>query len=181
MPALQIPSYSSNKDVATFRRLQAEAREWTARNFADQQPWHYLLGVVEELGELQEASASNDRAGMTDAIADAAIFLAGYCSQMQVDMGMVWLHALAEDGSEDSLRFQGVGRLCKAHLKLSQGIRGTREQHVGDILRAAAAVLNELSWAAELLGDALPALAMRVWAEVRERDWRAYPGDGKTV
>ena len=80
----------------TLATVQAEAWQWTKRNFPRQAPWHPLLGVTEELGELNHAylkavqgirgTPEEHRAAMEDAVGDLVIFLANWCSHMGIDM-----------------------------------------------------------------------------------------------
>ena len=80
----------------TLATVQAEAWQWTKRNFPGQAPWHPLLGVTEELGELNHAylkavqgirgTPEEHRAAMEDAVGDLVIFLANWCSHMGIDL-----------------------------------------------------------------------------------------------
>lgn len=80
----------------TLRRLQDEQRPWVEHNFAGREPFYPLLGAVEELGELAHAhlkalqgirgTAEEHHAAKVDAVADAIIFLADYCTANGIDM-----------------------------------------------------------------------------------------------
>lgn len=63
--------------MITLEQLQAENRELQLHNFPDQLPHQPLLGIIEELGELQEATERED---IADALADAVIYMANYAS-----------------------------------------------------------------------------------------------------
>ena len=41
--------------MLTFKQLQKEQIEWSARNFPDNEPWMPLLGIQEEVGELSHS------------------------------------------------------------------------------------------------------------------------------
>lgn len=164
-----------------FDNLQAEIVPWVAHNFPGQPAWHALLGIVEELGELDEASAAQDEDALRDAIGDAAIFLANYCSTMGISAGDVFeASVLVPEDLEENVTYglRSVARLCKSHLKLVQGIRGSAEEHRAAIKSWLAAVLNELSWTAELSGLDLVGVVRETWSRVVLRDWRANPKDG---
>ena len=74
-------------DLETF---QQEQKEWAARNFPEVEAYQSLLGIFEEIGELshahlkeeQEIRGSKDehRAAKKDAIGDAIVYMAQYCT-----------------------------------------------------------------------------------------------------
>lgn len=80
----------------TFKKLQQEHRRWAEHNFPHSQPYHPLLGALEELGELAHAHLKSEqgirgtrqelREKKIDAVADVIIFLADYCSKNNIDM-----------------------------------------------------------------------------------------------
>ena len=79
----------------TFRTLQQEHREWSARNFPNKKHHEPLLGVMEEVGELAHAhlKAAQGIRGTEeehsekakDAIGDIVIFLSDYCTESGYD------------------------------------------------------------------------------------------------
>ncbi len=79
-----------------FRILQQEVGEWSRRNFPNNQPYHPLLGLVEEVGELshsflkseQGIRGTNDEhhAAKIDAVGDILVYLADFCSRNDIDM-----------------------------------------------------------------------------------------------
>ena len=89
-----------NMMFATFGKvLQDEVGEWATRNFGAVESWQPLMGVGEELGELNHAHLKRAQAirGMTqdeymaqarDAVGDIFIFLAHYCHLEGIDMMM---------------------------------------------------------------------------------------------
>jgi NTP pyrophosphatase (non-canonical NTP hydrolase) len=73
-----------------------------------------------------------------------------------------------------------AGELCHAILKMSQGIRGTKQEHraavedaVGDICIYLMDLCNKMDLSFELS-------ILRTWREVRQRDWIKYPKNGRT-
>ena len=82
-------------NVITLSELQTQQSEWSRNNFPNQPSWHPLLGAVEELGELCHAHLKavqgirmneNHRLNKEDAVADAIIFLCGYCTAEGIDI-----------------------------------------------------------------------------------------------
>jgi len=76
--------------------LQAQMKVWQAHNFPGREEWKPLLGVGEELGELNHAflklkqgirgTPEQHRAKMKDAIGDLLIFLADFCNSQDLNM-----------------------------------------------------------------------------------------------
>jgi NTP pyrophosphatase (non-canonical NTP hydrolase) len=79
--------------------LQTERDPWVQQNFPGDEMPHSLLGAVEELGELshhylkmQQGIRGDEqyhREQMADAVADCVIYLAGVCSWLGVDFGVL--------------------------------------------------------------------------------------------
>lgn len=77
--------------------LQEEVREWSTRNFVDQPSYMPLLGVGEEVGELNHAflkklqnirmDESHDE-NMRDAIGDIIIYLCDFCSRENISLAL---------------------------------------------------------------------------------------------
>lgn len=65
-----------------------------------------------------------------------------------------------------------VGELCRAAVKLEQGIRGTEAQWRAEIEKEVGDVFIKLADVADYYGiDLADAIVVR-WASVRARDWR---------
>jgi NTP pyrophosphatase (non-canonical NTP hydrolase) len=81
--------------------LQDERDQWIKHNFPDDELIDSILGAVEELGELAHAhlkykqgiramgTADEAEAKMADAVADCVIYLAGVCSHLGLDYGVL--------------------------------------------------------------------------------------------
>ena len=99
-------------------KLQNEIETWQYRNFPNNKPYHPLLGLSEEVGELSHA-----------------------------------------------------------HLKMEQGIRSSsmydKEDAVGDIgvYLIAYCALNNIDFANAIT---------KTWDQVRQRDWKKYPKNGRS-
>ena len=98
-----------------LNKLQKENKEWTAYNFPNKKPWHPLLGVVEEVGELAHAHLKSvqkirQNENLTrqakDAIADIIIYLSDYCNQMDFDLEKIvtetWSQVKQRDWKKNS-------------------------------------------------------------------------------
>jgi NTP pyrophosphatase (non-canonical NTP hydrolase) len=98
-----------------LRKLQEEQRAWVAHNFGDR-PWQMpLMGVAEEVGELNHAllkqwqgirgtNAEHEEAAK-DAVGDIVVFLADLCSARGWDFGAIveetWSKVLRRDWRAD--------------------------------------------------------------------------------
>jgi NTP pyrophosphatase (non-canonical NTP hydrolase) len=68
-----------------------------------------------------------------------------------------------------------VGELCRASLKLKQGIRGTPEEWLDEIKKETGDVFIKLCAIADAYGFDLAVAITQRWMTVRERDWKANP------
>lgn len=102
----------------TLRQLQFEVALWVNHNFPEQTGEQALLGVGEEVGELNHAhlkriqgirgDAAKHHAEAQDAVGDIVIFLAGYCKHEGYDfqdaVRDAWARAKARDWRADPER-----------------------------------------------------------------------------
>lgn len=72
-----------------------------------------------------------------------------------------------------------LGELAHAHLKASQGIRGTSEEHRAAKVDAVADVVVFLADYCSREGIDFAAAVSDTWAKVRLRDWKANPQNGQ--
>jgi NTP pyrophosphatase (non-canonical NTP hydrolase) len=86
--------------------------------------------------------------------------------------------------SEDIDPFLGiveeVGELSHAILKARQGIRGTPAEHFEAKKDAVADILIYMADWANREGLDLETTLEDVWSEVKTRDWRRFPKNGRT-
>lgn len=164
--------------------LQVRLARWEAVQFSYQPPWTAVLGVCEEIGELEEADI--DIAKLRDAVADTMIFATQLCTAYRLDFGTI---LRARDRA--LVRFVGWfgamrptviagGRLARAVLKEAQGIRGADRE------ATRRAVADAIHLLLNALGEIEPVQPIdEVYAEVAERivlrrNWIANPMDGGT-
>ena len=89
------PRPGASPPELTFRQLQQQQIPWVKHNFPTRDAYYPLLGAVEELGELCHAhlkslqgirgTAAEHQEAKKDAVADAVIFLADYCTANDID------------------------------------------------------------------------------------------------
>ena len=100
-----------------LKKLQEEQKEWQNKNFPNAKDYQVLLGVGEEVGELNHAhlkleqgirgTAEEHTEAKKDAIGDIIIFLAGYCNLSGLDLqecvDTAWDVVKKRDWNEKSL------------------------------------------------------------------------------
>lgn len=73
-----------------------------------------------------------------------------------------------------------MGEIAHGMLKMYQGIRGTKEEHLAAVKDGVGDELVYLVDFCNQMGiDAEEAL-QEVWSEVKQRDWVKYPKNGRT-
>jgi NTP pyrophosphatase (non-canonical NTP hydrolase) len=95
----------------------------------------------------------------------------------------LWLeHNFPNQQEHDALLglVEEVGELAHAHLKASQGIRGTSLKHRDDAIDAIGDIIIYLASYCNTNGYDLEQCLISAWDEVKNRDWVKYPKDGKT-
>lgn len=104
--------------AVNLRRMQAEQKEWSERNFKNKKPYQPVLGAAEEIGELAHAYLKMEQgirgdkerheAAMKDAVADCVIFLMDFCNQQGWDfeslLDQTWKQVKQRDWNKDSLQ-----------------------------------------------------------------------------
>lgn len=71
-----------------------------------------------------------------------------------------------------------LGELAHAHLKMIQGIRGTKEEHLANAKDAVADVIIFLSDYCTAMGFDLAECVEVTWEQVKQRDWIKNPKTG---
>ena len=79
-----------------LRKVQNEVKEWSARNFGEHPSWHPLLGMGEEVGEINHAFLKREQGirgdsdkhteAIKDGVADLVIFLCDFCNREGIDL-----------------------------------------------------------------------------------------------
>jgi NTP pyrophosphatase (non-canonical NTP hydrolase) len=160
----------------SWSQLQSESATWVAHNFGDRPAMHPFLGIVEELGELETAVVKGDEAEVADACADVMIFMADLCNALGLDLAEICITAV--DGAPTVN--VGLGLAAHGLLKMNQGIRGTREEHLEEIQRGLAGVVQDVSAEASMwTGGRLLDVTEKIWREVAQRDWKRWPKTGR--
>jgi NTP pyrophosphatase (non-canonical NTP hydrolase) len=167
-----------------WQRLQVEQKDWSLYNFGPDLPHRSLLGIIEEIGEFDQAIDDGvNRLKINDAVGDIAVFAASYCNanglllqsiweQRQIprdEKGMPWLSARA-----GVRRLWGIaGKMSHSHLKKEQGIRGKSRKHHRNLRIQLCRMFGLLSLLMRQQFSAdYETLCRAVWDEVSKRDYR---------
>lgn len=145
-----------------------------------------LMGIVEEVGELECAIENGDGAGMRDAFGDISIYLCDYCCRENIMWPVRMALALHERHNARTGVLLYLGKLYRCHLKRFQRIRGMHDAKTFDEHRVAA--LRCFVWhlgtlAREVTDDNLLIILNETWnGIVKKRDWKAdaVTGGGHT-
>jgi len=149
----------------TFEQLQKEQAEWARHNFPNALPHQPLLGMGEEVGELNTPNITIE--AEKDAVGDILIYAADYCTRNGLSMT-----ALQPEYNERALFL-----LFHFHLKHEQGIRYSADVAHASKQKAVSAFLAHILFIAQQFGfDAMEAVTV-TWEKVKQRDWKAKPMD----
>lgn len=174
-----------------WEKFQTEHQAWCKHNFGERPAWQPVLGISEEIGELAEAATEAMR---EDAIADVAIFSADVISILGIQLKeidtLAFRHVCRDEfirrrerkpgsGEEFSESYYidklivANGKIAHHILKMEQGIRGTREEHIAGIRAAFIDLFRALYHLSDLVsGKLLEEIVDPVWQKVRLRDWK---------
>jgi NTP pyrophosphatase (non-canonical NTP hydrolase) len=175
----------------TFRNLQDEQAPWVLHNFGKRPPWQPLLGIAEELGELQIALENGfDELGVRreeikDSIADTIIFMADFCTSQAFDLETIFRSSLKSglpSTHHATKMLISYGRLAHSFLKKEQGIRGLAVEHDRDAALRMTEIIVGLRAICKVyaLGD-LHTMTREVWEWVRQRDWKKNAATGEAT
>jgi len=139
-----------------------------------------LLGIVEEVGEYEDAACKGDEAEMLDAIGDILIYLCDFigrepgCSMFFVDQN----NKLYKNITLTS----AAGHLCHWVLKYHQGIRGMDIQEKYYAQRDNA-IHNMMIAIDDICTNVLNTTMLDVlnetWESVQKRNWKKNPVTGR--
>jgi len=160
-------------DYDKFMTLSKMVGEWSAANFSGKSKFSHfryvepLLGIQEELGELEEAKTPEE---VEDAVSDVIIYLADFVYQTGITL---YCPAERERGS-------CLGQMYRAVLKNSQGIRGYGDETFFKRELAYWCSLFLWEFCDSVVGTNGIDLAFEEFtSKVSKRDWVANPEAGK--
>jgi NTP pyrophosphatase (non-canonical NTP hydrolase) len=183
-----------------LKQLQVEVGVWQRRNFEPRPPHWPAFGIIEELGELDEAidawevatdvetingseaaaEEEEEKAldAVKDAIADTIVFAADFCNSKSFDLAEIWeasKEITIAGPRRDVARaatIQDVGRFAHRLLKSEQAIRGTPAEHAAALTKELAIIFATFRSLGEIVGVDPIELTKPVWNDVKQRIWR---------
>lgn len=172
--------------MSKLATLQTQVAQWSKDNFGKQiskltqielHSLAPLLGIFEEVGELDEAVSKNCDNGVKDALADIVIYLCDFTSRFGIVFEDYYPRQI-EKGSLISI----AGNLAHHVLKTHQGIRGYEDidYAVDEITQTCYELLDMLQKLCDTLDiqESPIELAEKTFAEiVSKRNWVANPQD----
>lgn len=174
----------------TLRRLQEEHKPWQLRNFGEHDSSHPYEGIVEEFGELADAtinmgqnapivgySLDKKREAIGDALSDILIYCADYCNCRNWNMQEIFE---SNDCKYFNWKFRSawsilseLGKLAHSDLKVKQNIR-KNEDHELNGKKALARLLGIVrNFAIDTDIDLMEFLE-NTWKVVSARDWNKH-------
>lgn len=170
-----------------YKHFQKEVNKWSKRNFGTgvkrlHQP---LLGITEEFGELVRGFQVKNTTEIKDAGGDLMIYLTDYCCQNKYDLATIVelsKSTFIDFTFEDRLLLSMaviIGKFNHCHLKIEQNIRNN-EKLQSDLVCHLATIIAYLNCFLVEYEMTLDECISFAWIEVRSRDWKKYPKNGKT-
>lgn len=155
--------------------VQVQLYRWQVNNFDLQPAGRFVLGIVEELGELGEAVEAEDRDAILDAVADVCIYATQLATAHRLDFGV--LIAAGRELSASTSVDVSVGRMAHAVLKTEQRIRGYDDPEKGrfEVAQALVQLVCRLDRMTGAMGADLTETYVSTAAHVLARDWKADP------
>ena len=165
-----------------IRDLQPEQKQWAEYNFDGVRAHHAPLGMIEEVGELARAllkaeqgirgAEDQHRARMIDAVGDITIFLADYCNVRGIELPepRSWTIPVS------SLHIH----VFLVHVRLSHLLKNEMYRTSDYLLLAdVGGVMDALGEFCRAANIDIHQAVMDTWREVKQRDWRKYPQNGR--
>lgn len=177
----------ANTTALDFAKIQAEVSAWSLYNFGVQPAHRPLLGIAEEIGELQEGLEKFDQDMVKDALGDIAIYTFDYSSRENIDlsplneMASLWAYKMPVMCNGPAVyvleMVKLLGKLNHAHLKTEQGIR-KNEDHAENKTQAIRGLYRVAFQLADFIGVDFLQEVTDTWAKVSKRDWKKNANTG---
>lgn len=160
-----------------LRQMQSEVREWSNRNFPNNEPWHPLMGIGEELGEIMHSylkmsqgirgTREEHLAKIADGIGDVVIYACDFASRKELKLNKI---NLIELSYKDRLQRIDFNYLLQSQVFYGKVVENFINFNT-EIIPYLKGVLNHLSAFAVLLGIDMEQEIITTWEQVRQRDW----------
>lgn len=168
--------------MLNLNQLQQEVKEWSEYNFGDQSPELPLMGLIEEVGELAHAvlkTKQNIRAietgAIEDAVGDIVIYYMDYLSRINFKIPANTKEFYGIDLYQMTIPHIGraVGMICNGYIY--SRYKYLSDWTVGHLLTCLATFCAQYDPPINF-----EAAVEATWNEVKQRDWKTFPTDGRT-
>lgn len=161
----------------TLKEIQSELKVWTEYNFGKPEPEIPIFGMIEELGELSHAilkekqgiRQSDFLADKKDAIADLTIYVLNYCNLKEIIVEEDYKHNVAIDVTTINI-LQNISYYISCIN--TEGIQLDIFYNQN--------IINNIKVICDIINIDFLTTVNEVWEQVKLRDWKKYPKDGKT-
>jgi hypothetical protein len=161
---------------------------WSLNNFGEQSAHRPLLGIIEELTELEEALDRWNRNEVLDAVGDIVIYMSDYyfCRARQSATPGTWTLGVAwgDAGMNDLANWpvsKFIQSLAHSHLKGEQNIRGGSAVHDTKLQDTCSGILARLDQICDLLDADFQDVVEGTWRKVSKRNWKLKPDTAHEV
>lgn len=170
----------------TLAIIQNELHEWTMYNFGQQDASIPIMGMIEEHGELTHATLkqmqnirqSDYLADKKDAVADLVIYLLNYfnCKQKTIKIIGDFSNVEMPSSYGEYKCIIYINKHISNIATFNETRAGIHNIQIGVIQRLLA-IINHYC---KLNDFDLLTIVNEVWEQVKLRDWKLYPINGKT-
>ena len=168
----------------TLSQIQKELEVWTNYNFGQQDSSSPIMGMIEELGELTHTTLKQIQGirkkdyleAKKDAVADLVIYLLNYFNSKQVDISKVGNFLYYYKESNEYEHIINIQQCVSKIAFFNDTKSGKYNVPIGNSKR----LLSRLYSYCKLNKFDLLDIVNQTWEQVKLRDWRKYPLNGKT-
>ena len=169
----------------TLSEIQAELKVWTIYNFGKQKSIIPIMGMIEELGELTHAHLkelqgirkSDYLADKKDAIGDFTIYLLNWFNCINKDISIINLTTISKNVTIGIIENKVSAE--DAIIDLNILIGHTRDNS-NQFKALGEDIISAICYYCNLYNINFNDTINEVWEQVKLRDWKLYPLNGKT-
>lgn len=176
----------AQEGIHPLELIREEVGIWSRKNFGNNRSKETgteigslasLLGIVEELGELEASKTEDD---FIDSVGDTIIYLLDFLFREELEITHIG-NVQCPNSNGGNKGLVAVGRLSHAALKRHQGVRDfdDKAKFRIEVIKNAhllLAYLHELC--IKRGGYDLVEITIHTWSKVIKRDWKSRPGTG---
>jgi len=173
-------TWEHSPGLSLVQAMQIELMRWERNNFGLQPPWTGLLGIFEELGELDEAIDFDDQ---VDAVGDVLVFASNLLVKYRLGIAPIMGNLKDAPELDPIYMLESMGWASHVMLKSEQKIRGYDDVETirRDIAVSVYRLLRYLVGTCDDIGIDLQGTYLKIGAKVLGRDWKSNPHNADKV